>query len=531
MSDTRRPPAPTEPTPCLRRRSALVEFLLAHEFAIAFTALAALVLVPVFMVAVPPLADYVNHLARMYVISVQGRDAHLDAFYRIEWQLIPNLAMDLIVPVVARVVDVFRAGQLFTTLTILVMVTGPIAVQRALHGRANPFPLTAFVLVYNGVFLIGLMNYLMGVGLGTWGLACWIALERRPIVLRMVVSAVFCGLLYVCHLYTLGLYGIAIGAYELWAWSTRRFRLDRKVLLSLVALIVPVLPVVPLLLGSATWTLAGEYAWSSQSKIDGLEMVFRTYTDTWDLTVLWLAGAALGWALHKRLLSIHPAAVPLVVVGAVAFLAMPYTFFGSDMADQRMPVAILFMVIGFVRLDTDDRWTRAGFLALVIGFALLRVGDVALHWAKIGRIFDDFRASLVDVERGARILVAYADDPKGTQAEQDAISHAPCLAMIERSSLVSTAFTVKGKQIMTVKRAFRAQVDTEDGVPPSISQLVATSYVREDDEPREHFWDKWTEEDDYVYVLYTEREADNPDPSNLELVHDGKGFQLYRIRK
>jgi hypothetical protein len=265
--------------------------------------------------------------------------------------------------------------------------------------------------------------------------------------------------------------------------------------------------------------------------MDGLAMVFRTYTDTWDLTVLWLAVAALGWALHKRLLSIHPAAFSLLLFGGAVFLAMPYTFFGSDMADQRLPVALLVLLIGFVRFDADDRWTRAGFLAMVLVFALLRVGDVALHWAKIGRIYDDFRASLTEVPRGARILVAYADDPKGTQAEQDAISHAPCLAMIERSALVSTAFTVKGKQIMTVRAAYRAQVDTEDGVPPTISQLVAASYVRDDEAPRDHFWDKWTDEDDFVYVLYTEHEADNPDPSNLDLVHEGRGFQLYRIRK
>ncbi|TBW38667.1 hypothetical protein EYW49_08175 [Siculibacillus lacustris] len=523
-----REPSPTSDR--ARRRNAVVEFLLAHEFSIAFVVLTAIVLVPVFQVAVPPLSDYVNHLARMYVIAVQGKDVHLDQFYKIEWQPIPNLAMDIVVPILARVVDIYRAGQVFTMLTILSLVTGPMAVHRALYGRFNPFPLTAFVILYNGVFLIGLMNYLIGVGVATWGLAFWIALQNSRPIVRMAVSAVFCVVLYVCHLYAVGLYGVTIGAFETWAWASRRFAFDRRLVRSLVVLIVPVLPLVPVLLSSSTWTLAGEYAWFSQSKMDGLSMVFRTYTDAYDLTVLWLAAAAFGWAIHKRLLSAHGAVVPLAAFGAAVFLAMPYTLFGSDMADQRLPVALLVMLVGFVRLDPEDKWSRAGFLVLVIGFALLRVGDVALQWSRIGAIYDDFRASLVDVPRGAKILVAYADEPKGTQAEQDAISHAPCVAMIERSALVSTAFTVKGKQIMTVRRAFRAQVDTEDGVPPTISQLVATSYVHDDEAPRDHFWDKWTDEDDFVFVLYTEREADNPDPSNLDLVHDGKGFQLYKIK-
>ena len=294
---------------------------------------------------------------------------------------------------------------------------------------------------------------------------------------------------------------------------------------------MPVLPLVPLLMGSSTWGLVKEYAWAPQSKMEGLELIFRTYVDTHDLALMGLGAVALGWALHRGILSVHGAIWPLAFFGFAVFLAMPYTLFGSEMADQRMPVAVLLMLIGFVHLDPDDKWSKAGFLVLVVGFAAMRVGDVAVHWLKIDAIYTDMRASFASMPRGSKILVSVADDPKGAQAEQDAISHAPCLAMIERSALVSTAFTVKGKQIMTVRKAFRAQVDTEDGVPPAISQLVATSYVFDDDEPREHFWDKWTEEDDYVYVLYTEKEADNPDPSNLDLAYDGKGFQLYKVKK
>lgn len=512
-------------------RARLVDFLLTHEFSVAFWLLSVLVVTPVFLVGVPPLADYVNHLARMRVIAVQGVDPSLTAFYKIDWQLIPNLAMDLIVPVLDRMLDIYRAGQIFTALTVLSMVTGPMAVHKALFGRINAFPLVAFVVVYNGIFLFGMMNYLLGVGLAMWGLAAWIALKERPAILRMVVSAVFCFLLYVCHLYAVGLYGLAIGSYELWAWSRRRFALDRALVIELVALIVPVLPLVPLLMGSSTWGLVKEYAWAPQSKMEGLELIFRTYVDTHDLALMGLGAMALGWALHRGILSVHGAIWPLAIFGFAVFLAMPYTLFGSEMADQRMPVALLLMLIGFVHLDPDDKWSKAGFLVLVVGFAAMRVGDVAVHWLKIDAIYTDMRASFASMPRGSKILVSVADEPKGAQAEQDAISHAPCLAMIERSALVSTAFTVKGKQIMTVRKAFRAQVDTEDGVPPAISQLVATSYVFDDDEPREHFWDKWTEEDDYVYVLYTEREADNPDPSNLDLAYDGKGFQLYKVKK
>lgn len=520
------------PLPALAApRPRFLEFLLANEFAVAFVVLTVIVLVPVFSVAVPPLTDYVNHLARMHVIADGGRDPALAAFYSIQWQLIPNLAMDLIVPVFARVVDVYKAGQVFTALTVLVLVTGPMAVHKALYGRLNAFPLVGFVVVYNGIFLFGMMNFLLGVGLACWGAALWIGMNDRSLGRRLAVSTVFCFVLYVCHLYAVGLYGLAIGAYEAWSWARRGFRFDRRLGVDLAALILPVLPLIPLLLSSSTWGLVGDYAWLPQSKMDGLELVFRTYVDTHDLAVMGFGALALAWAIHRGIVSVHGAALPLTLFGLAVFLAMPYTLFGSEMADQRMPVALLTLLIGFVHLDPEDKWSKAGFLVLVVVFAVLRVGDVTVHWRNIGRIYTDVRASMADLPRGAKILVAHADDPRGTQAEQDAIGHAPSVATIERSALVSTAFVTKGKQIMRVQPAFRRQVDTEDGEPPSISQLIATSYVHDEDAPREHFWDFWTREDDFVFVLHTERGADNPDEDALELVHDGRGFQIYRVRK
>ena len=44
------------------------------------------------------------------------------------------------------------------------------------------------------------------------------------------------------------------------------------------------------------------------------------------------------------------------------------------------------------------------------------------------------------------------------------------------------------------------------------------------------FWLNWTKFD-YLYVLFTEDEAPNPDPSRLKLVADGDRFQLYKITK
>ena len=56
-----------------------------------------------------------------------------------------------------------------------------------------------------------------------------------------------------------------------------------------------------------------------------------------------------------------------------------------------------------------------------------------------------------------------------------ALVHAACLAIIERSALVTTAFTVVGKQILHVRPDYRARVDTEDGTPPNDQSVGRTS--------------------------------------------------------
>src|SRR5690242_19646730 len=59
----------------------------------------------------PPLSDYVNHLARTHVIDAIGTDPDLGRYYAVDWQIIPNLMIDLIVPVLHRFMSVYLAGQ------------------------------------------------------------------------------------------------------------------------------------------------------------------------------------------------------------------------------------------------------------------------------------------------------------------------------------------------------------------------------------------------------------------------------------
>lgn len=119
--------------------SGALRHLVRTNVPVTFGLLAVIAAIPVFTVSVAPLSDYVNHLARMQVIAVGEADPYLSAFYRIDWQIIPNLAMDLVVPALAKVMNIYLSGQIFMAAVLLLLASGPIAIRYAIDGKLNLF--------------------------------------------------------------------------------------------------------------------------------------------------------------------------------------------------------------------------------------------------------------------------------------------------------------------------------------------------------------------------------------------------------
>ena len=51
---------------------------------------------PLFVVEIPPILDYPNHLARLWLLSMSPPDPILSSMYAPDWHLLPNLAIDAI---------------------------------------------------------------------------------------------------------------------------------------------------------------------------------------------------------------------------------------------------------------------------------------------------------------------------------------------------------------------------------------------------------------------------------------------------
>jgi hypothetical protein len=266
--------------------------------------------------------------------------------------------------------------------------------------------------------------------------------------------------------------------------------------------------------------------WEFYGKLDGLIYVVEVYSHFAAFALTIIVAFAAGWGMRHRALQFHPVGWAMLVVGGLIYLAMPRTIFDTYMADQRLPISLAFMLIACANINLRHDYVRRGFATVLVLVLAVRVFEVQTTWADLSRSTSSFHESVRHIERGSKVLVAYADPDGGDDVQDLGLVHAACLAIIERSALVTTAFTVVGKQILHVRDDYRARVDSDDGTPPTISQIV--QYADEPD-GQKGYWTKWTTDYDYVYVLFTDSDFENPDPSRLTAIYAGDRFVLYRI--
>ncbi len=511
-----------------------------RRIAILFVVLLAITAIPIALHPLPPLSDYVDHLARMHVIATINSDPDLARYYEIDWQVIPNLMMDLIVPQFERLMNVYLAGQLYTLLSFALIVSGTLALHRRLFGRWSPLPLIAFPLLYNNIFLVGTMNYVAGIGLMLWAVTAWIALRERSWRVRLPVSTLFVLALFFCHLFALGVYGLALLAFELHRLWTSYARLRQSsraaarrrlpaLATDFVATGLPFLPVLPLLMLSPTWGLWEGLSWELAGKIDGLIYVIEVYSHSVALLLIGIVAFLAGWALRDRALSFHAFGVAVLAVGAVIYMVLPRMLFDTYMADQRLPISLAFILLACIDLDLRQRNVRRGLVVALLALVAIRVAEVEYRWQQLSHGIQSFRQSVQLIDRGAKVMVAYADADDGSALSDFGLVHADCIALIERSALVTTEFTVVGKQILHARPAYRGRVDTMDGTPPAIDDLVRVA-DHADRADADEYWSHWTADYDYLYVLFTDDDFANPDPAHLEPIFAGRRFVLYHIQ-
>jgi hypothetical protein len=498
---------------------------------VAFLVSLLLAALPVLTTRVPPIGDYLGHLARIYVIDYAARDPLIASFYEVHWRIIPNLAFDLVVSPLAQVVGLYAAGRLYILLYLGLILGGVHAIHWALFRRWSFGPLVGVLFLYSQIHLFGLVNYVFGLGIALWAIAAFILLSNAAWWQRVLVSLIFVTVLFFCHLFALGLYGLTLLAIELaWAWrerpSARRLAGEAAVFLA------PFLVALPLMALSPTTDFVAVTHWTLWSKAQGFILAIKTYNSGLDLAAAVLIAAGTFWGWRQRILRVHPAGIALVAVAAPVYLAMPLDLLSAWGADIRLPIAVLIILVGFIEWRFRSLAQEVGFVVAVALIACLRIGVVEVAWQEITHHGAEMERAMQSIPRGSKILVAVVDHPRGNYAVGEAILGMPVRAIIERSSFVSAEFTHPGQQVLAARANVR-DLASDFYQPPTVTEML-TGHPGDPERAakfRRIYWKDWPERFDFVYLLLTRPGEANPAPDRLQLAYEGDLFQLYRVRR
>ena len=372
-------------------------------------ALCAVLLVPLFLCDVPPLGDYANHLARVWVLSRLPKEAGwgdpvLARMYAARWAVIPNLGLDLVMPPLVRWVGIYPAGKIALAAGVLLPVLGSIAYQRALGGRC--WGLGAGILAYGGSMLLGFLNFQISIGLALLLAAVWLMWREKrpwPTVVMAIVGAVA---LFACHLMGLVFFGLLIGAAEL--ARPHPFRMPDVVRRGAVLALVFAMPV-GLYAASNLAGLGGDGAWwGLWGKLRQLRTPFIAYNGWLDaLSGVATYGIPLVAVLLRRGRFPAPAAWAIGLL-VLAYLPAPYAWKGTFQLDARLTTMLAFMMFaGFVPM----RWGRVRRICasvVVGGLFLARMAVLGFGWHAQAAVLADLRQAMAPLQPGETVMVADA---------------------------------------------------------------------------------------------------------------------------
>lgn len=509
-------------------------------------ALAVLVLLaPLLVVDVPPLLDYPNHLARAYVLAFGEDDPVLSRFYAPDWAIIPNLAVDLVLPGLLRFMPVHVAGRVMLAVTLLAPLLGVVFYSRAVWGRRTYWAIASALMAYNALFLMGFMNFLIGAGLGMAAAAAWITLREHRPAAATAATALLALAVFFSHIYGVVFCAILIGSHELVAlW--REWRAGRPLLGRILARSAPAAlafaPVVALYLNTALHETGGTVEWRALGeKIANLAEPFMNYYTSLDRATALLVFGGVAVALWLRLAAIAAEGAIALLACLALYWVAPWGLKGAGWVDARLPIAAGLLVFAAVlpRLPRRAAWVVSTAVAVLF---VLRTGVLAATWVQHRLDLAELRETISEVPPGSRVLVATAEMPASggrwwryrsrviaTFSRAD--EHMPALLVIERRAFWPLMYAVKGQQPIRLLPPYDRMNPGVNAPPPH--QLLGTNGRSTWWEGQAPYLAHWRSDFDFVLVLNADGARDDLDgflPDSLRLLRRTGMAALFRVR-
>jgi len=397
---------------------------------------------PLALADVLPFVDYPAHLARVHILA-----SGATPFFRPAWEVLPNLALEVIAVPLAHVLSAELALRIFTALVLGLLVWGGALFSRAVIGRAGPLCFLPALLVYNVILAFGFLNFLFGLGLALAALALHIEGGSQTLTRRIARETLVALALFFSHIVALAIYLVAAAAHDL---------VNRRRDPALLAA-GPIAAV--LLFASPT---RHEVALADfqplASKLSKLVAMPATGQGALDTAFALAALALLVALVVLRLARPSRRALPVALALAVLYLAAPYRFATAENVDTRLPLPLLLVALAGFELTCSGARARAVAAALAALFAF-RVATTAVHVHRSGRALDGALADLESAVPAGSLLFTAREASAPSWQPRDwnpPLTHAADLLLLDRPLYSATLFAHTTQQPIARARPFGA---------------------------------------------------------------------------
>lgn len=497
---------------------------------------AAILIAPLWLVDLPAMPDLPAHLACFFLLAGGIKAPLLAHFYRIDWEFVPNLASEIVVPALSHVVGLVPAAKLFLSATIALWVGGAAAVARALYGRVGIAALLSAFFAYNVNFFWGFMNYDFAAGLALALFAVWILSAKAPRAPRVAGFAAALTVVYFCHLFAEAVLLLMIGCYELDAllrdgalWSRRMIARGTDLALMVAPSAAAFFLLKPKAAGGGHLEFNLVSTWQ-----DRFDAAFQFHFDAPGYVVLGLLILLWGLGVWRGFVRVHPAmrlVLPALLAGVVF---MPEWALGGWGVDLRLPPVLGAMAFAASEITIAPVWRNLlGAAALAaLAFAAATAGG---NWDYYDRQYAEFRSALAHSPRGTKIMTVLDGDAMGL-ASDEPYWHISEFAILDRDGFSPLMFTTAGQHVVRVEPAYQAiaAATAQQGSPPDVGELgdLAAGQIDGDIDIRDDFPNLMLFQChfDEVVVIRAGGRA-SPVPDQLRLRHRGSFFDLYDTRR
>jgi hypothetical protein len=439
--------------------------------------LCTVLIAPLLLVDVPPLLDYPNHLARMVLLAWPD-DPTLSRFAAPHWAIIPDLAIDLVVPPLLHVLPVHVAGRIVVGGIVLLQVLGAIAYSHAAFGKRSWWALAVGLIAYSETVLLGFLNFTAGIGLALLLAAAWIRWRDTRPGRTAVLAALGAIVVFFCHLMGLVFLAVMLSAFE----AARVWRTASPVLLHALrrfAVVAGVfLPAAALYAVSPLSHVAGETEFLSlHDKVLLLLVPFVNYRLTLDSITAAAVALFLTYILVTRRCRLGAGSGIAIATVLLLFAAAPAAAKGAQNIDARF--VIMFALLLFAGV-LPQRLPRAVAVAVAVGVTGLfaaRMAVVAMAWHASAIDIAELRAAIAPVPPGSAVFVTAVSPSEAPQYWCDALlwrrlsngqrvdAQMAALLLIERHAIWPFLFDNAAQQPIVQQPGYRALAERVGAMP------------------------------------------------------------------